>query len=102
MPHEYLHSLYLLIDEVIAPLQSIIVVSSQEDYPATDHTHRIAVDTHAITNLACSSKTEVTQVIYSVTPRDRPIPALHQLPIHFSSISERRLSMSIPNNILMV
>jgi hypothetical protein len=102
MPHEYLYSLYLLINEEITPLQSIIMVSSQENCPATDHTHGITVNTHAIINVTCSGETQVTQIVYCVTSRNDAIPTSYQPPIHFSSISEGRISMSIPNNIRMV
>jgi hypothetical protein len=74
MPHEYLCSVYSATNEVVGMLQSLIMVSPQEDCPATNHTHGITINTHGITNIIVSSKTEVTQIIHCVMSCDRAIP----------------------------
>jgi hypothetical protein len=77
MPHEYLHSVYSATNEVIGMLQSIIMVSSQEDCSATNHTHGMTINTHGITNITFSSKTEVTQIIHCVMSCDHAIPTFY-------------------------
>jgi len=74
MSHEYLYSLYSAINRVVGMLQPLIMVSSQEDCPAMNHTHGMTINIHGITTITSSSKTEVTQMIDCVMSCDHAIP----------------------------
>lgn len=102
MPHEYLYSVYSATNEVIGTLQSIIMVSSQEDCSAVKPLHGMTINTHGISNTAFSSKTEVAQMINCIMSCDHAIPIHYQSTVHFSNTTESRISVSIPNDILMV
>ena len=102
MPHEYLHCAYAAADEVAGTLQSVIVISFQEDCLATNHAHGITINTHRVASITPSGKTEVTQMINRIMSPDHPIQIPYQRAIHFSGICERWIPVNVPNDVLMV